>query len=360
MTGNRLNERIRAAAPGDADGRAAEPGPVPAAGRDWTDVSLADRFLKPRTLISFAVAFGVVLLALSRLDVDPNALLTEMRNANPVYLGVAFAAYYGAFGFRAARWRSLLESADIRSSTGSPLPGVGGLAVIFVISWFANCIVPAKLGDAYRGFLLKRRAQTSFTGALGTIFAERLVDLLALSTILVISGFLVFGRHLPGRITSWILLAVGLGVAVAAVVTLAVRFRARLRGLVPTRVRDHYVRLEEGAMGSFGRVPTLIALTAVIWLMEGVRLYFVGLAVGASLTIVGAVFVALLASLLTVIPFTPAGLGFVEVGVVGTLALLGTADQTAASVALLDRLVAYWSVILIGGLVYLVARWRWR
>lgn len=326
----------------------------------WSDMSLGRRVFRPQTLISFGLAIAVVAFLLTRFDLDLGAVLTEVRHANVGHLGIAFLAYYGSFGFRAARWRSLLHSADVKPAAGHQLPGLPGLSTIFVLSWFANCIVPAKLGDAYRGFLLKQRSRTSFGGALGTIFAERLVDLMTLTTLLVASAFLVFGRQVPSRVTSWIMLAVGLGLILLVGLLALFRFRHNLRALVPQRIRHHYVRVEEGTLGSFGNIPTVLGLTAIIWVLEGVRLYFVSMSVSAGLTIAAALFVALLASLLTVVPVTPAGLGFVELGIVGTLTLLGVVQQTAASVALLDRVVAYWSVILIGALLLLVTRWRWR
>lgn len=336
------------------------PGASDADGANWDEGSLFRRALRPRTLVSFGIAAAVVAFILTRFDLDPKAVLGEMRHANPLYLGLAFAAYYGAFGVRAARWRSLLESADIRPATGGSLPGIPGLSAIFVLSWLANCIVPAKLGDAYRGFLLKQRARTSFSGTLGTIFAERLVDLVTLAALLVGSGFVVFGSRLPNTVTTWMLLAAGLGMLVLAGLLVFIRFRHGLRGWVPKRLRHHYVRVEEGVLGSFGRVPAVLGFTAIIWMLEGVRLYFVSMAVGAGVPIAAALFVALLASLLTVVPVTPAGLGFVELGIVGALTMFGVLHQTAASVALLDRVVAYWSVILVGAILYLITRWRWR
>ena len=55
---------------------------------------------------------------------------------------------------------------------------------------------------------------------------------------------------------------------------------------------------------------------------EALRLYFVVLALdfpGVELGISGAVFVALIGSLLTAVPLSPAGLGIVEAGIVGVL-----------------------------------------
>lgn len=328
--------------------------------RGWDNVSIGKRLIRPRTIVSFLIAAAIVAFALSRFNLDLGAVLTEMSHANRGYLLLAFATYYGSFGLRAARWKSLLQSADVRPAPGKELPRVPQLSIMFVLGWFANCLVPAKLGDAYRGYLLKQRSGTSFGGALGTIFAERLADMMTLGLVLVVTAFVVFGRHLPADVSMWMYIAVGLAVTLIACVLVVFRFRHFFRGFVPLRIRHHYISLEEGALGSFGRIPTLLVLTAIIWAFEGIRLYLVTLSVAGGISFAAALFVALLASLLTVIPLTPAGLGFVEFGVVGVLTVIGVGQQTAASIALLDRVVAYWSVIVVGSIVYLIARWAWR
>ncbi|HME01836.1 MAG TPA: YbhN family protein [Solirubrobacteraceae bacterium] len=63
--------------------------------------------------------------------------------------------------------------------------------------------------------------------------------------------------------------------------------------------------------------------------------------------------------LLALIPFTPGGLGFVEAGLVGTLALAGVPGRDALAATLLYRLAAYWLPIPAGGLAYLLFRRRY-
>ena len=74
---------------------------------------------------------------------------------------------------------------------------------------------------------------------------------------------------------------------------------------------------------------------------EALRLYFVVEALGfpdVSLGLSGAAFVALIGSLLTAVPLSPAGLGIVELGVVGVLtAAYGIPLQEATTIALVDR-----------------------
>jgi uncharacterized protein (TIRG00374 family) len=68
---------------------------------------------------------------------------------------------------------------------------------------------------------------------------------------------------------------------------------------------------------------------------------------------------------LTTLPITPAGLGFVESAVVGILLLASRAglvagidENLAASVAILDRTISYWSLIVVGLAVYLLSKRR--
>ena len=111
---------------------------------------------------------------------------------------------------------------------------------------------------------------------------------------------------------------------------------------MPARMGELLEQFHEGSTGALDvrSLPVVITLTIVIWLLEGARLYFVIQALGlpeVGLGISASVFVALAAALLTAIPLTPAGFGFVEAGIIGVLALYGVSAEPAAAVALVDR-----------------------
>ena len=103
----------------------------------------------------------------------------------------------------------------------------------------------------------------------------------------------------------------------------------------------------------------LVILTVLIWATEGMRLWLVIQALGlpgVSMGISGAFFVAFIGSLLTAVPLSPAGLGTVELGVVGVLTLAyGLPTQEATTIVLVDRLISVFSIIVIGSIVYLVS-----
>ncbi len=71
-----------------------------------------------------------------------------------------------------------------------------------MLSWFANCIVPAKLGDAYRAYLLKRERGVSFSATIGTILAERIIDVLVLFLLMLAATSFAFGRALPSEVAA--------------------------------------------------------------------------------------------------------------------------------------------------------------
>jgi uncharacterized protein (TIRG00374 family) len=69
------------------------------------------------------------------------------------------------------------------------------------------------------------------------------------------------------------------------------------------------------------------------------------------------VFVALASSLLTAIPFTPAGLGVVEGSITAVLVrVANTSQDLALAVTFLDRAINFWSIVVIGFFVYLFSK----
>lgn len=322
---------------------------------------LGARLTQPRTLLSFAVGFGLLVVALQRLNVDLAATWDVLRRANPALYVCALVIYYVAFWFRSLRWRTLLRNVGFRRREGVTLPSLAGLCRILLLSWFVNCLVPAKLGDAYRAYLLKREADVSFSKTIGTVLAERILDLLVLFALLGLAAVLTFGAALPTAVLS--LMELGLALAVVLIVALgAMRLLGRhIRGRLPLRLQGKYGLFEEGTLQSFRALPSVTAYTIMIWLLDGVRLYLVMLALGVWRTHAAVpLFIGLAGSLLTTVPITPAGLGFVESGLVSLLLLAGGLDliggmtaPVALSIALLDRSITYASLVVFGAILHL-------
>ena len=320
-------------------------------------VSLRRRVINVRTIGS--LIFGIVLLyLLSRFffgpDFDWNEVWRLVTEANPGFLALAFLAYYATFPVRGFRWRYVLQRSGMRVRFRDATE-------ILFLSWFVNCLVPAKLGDLYRAYLLRGNFGASISRTVGTVFVERAADIIIIAALALSAGFWSFrGRSRP-EIDAIFLVGFVISIGLVVLLVGLRLFGGHIERRLPARVGELWGRFQEGSTGvlTARSVPTILGLTVVIWLLEGARLYFViralalpevGLGISASL------FVALAAALLTAVPFTPAGVGIVEVGIIGVLGLYGVTEEPAAAVALVDRGLTIVTVIILGGILYTVSR----
>lgn len=330
--------------------------------------SLWRRLLSPRTLISFGISIAIIIFVFRGLNINIEQTFANMQRANPWFMLLGFSVFYLTFPLRALRWRILLINANVPVEQGrKSWASMPALMEYVYLSWFANCIVPAKLGDAYRGYLLKHNGKVSFSATFGTIFAERLLDMLGLFGFLVISGWFAFGTQMPENTPTLFLFGGFLVIGIVSGLVGMRWFSPLIYRFMPTRLHQFYGRFEHAALRSFrpSILPQLVMLTIGVWLLEGFRLFFViealAFAPGGEqlqqLTIPAIIFVALASSLLTALPLTPAGLGVVEGAVTAVLTTVFLVDANLASaVTLLDRLINFWSIIFFGFLLYIFSK----
>jgi uncharacterized protein (TIRG00374 family) len=333
---------------------AGEPGAREAA-LQLSESGVERKLMTWRTGLSLMAAVVIVALAVWRAPVRWDHVWTAIRQADLKLYAGALAAYYLSYVVRAVRWRILL------ANTGEKVPGVPLLPII-ITSYFVNCVVPAKMGDVYRAVLLRQRTAIGATKAFGTIIAERLLDLVVLMVLLAGAGAVTFHRRVPAPLVPYAIAGAALcvvGIAVLAVMR-AGRGR-RLLALLPERAVERYESFRHGTVHSFARLPALSGLTVAVWALEGTRLGLVVFALGDQGLLGPAQFllVALVAALLTTVPFLPGGLGLVEAGMVGVLELVGGLDaDRSAAIALLDRSISYGSLVGIGAVVFAVTHLR--
>jgi len=320
-------------------------------------MSLARRLRQPRTILSIAVPIVIIAIFVyvnrETLGKVPGLVL----GANPLLILGAFLVFYAGFPLRGKRWALLLHGTGLRIGTKDATE-------ILFISWLVNCVVPAKLGDVYRAYLLKINSTASLSRTFGTVFIERVLDLFAIAILGLAAGYWSFRDGLPPPIQ----IVFGIGVVVVVVLAIALlTMRNFGRQIIvalplPHAILDLYDRFEEGVFGALAtrQLPILGGLTGLVWMTEALRLFLVVQALGFAdvhIGLSGAVFVALIGSLLTAVPLSPAGLGIVEAGLVGVLHLgYGIPIEQATAIALLDRVISVFSIIVFGSIAYTVSK----
>ena len=281
----------------------------------------------------------------TRFDIDFSSTRDTIRHSNPLLYTLAILAYYTTFPFRAARWRLLLTNAEVEKE--APLPSVWAASRLILLGWMVSAVTWFRMGDAFRGYAYTRESGGSLPRTLGTILAERVLDVATICAFLFAAFLLLYVDEAFQPSRTFLFVAVSL-LMLAGLSLLALHLlRTRAAQLLPERIHRMYQSFQEGAMASFRRLPLVVLFGLLAWLSEVARLYFVVQSTGLHVGIGLIMFVTIANALLTAVPLTPGGLGIVETGIVGLL-VLALPREDAISVALLDRSITYLSLILFG------------
>lgn len=247
----------------------------------------------------------------------------------------------------------MLKNANVIGNTADSHISVLACSRYIFLGWFANSITWFRLGDAYRAYVFTEDTGYSFSRAMGTVLSERVMDVVMIFLLIALAALAFYGASDTGNISAFLVIAFLLVFVGLTGLLIMKHFGTRIARFLPTQLKNHYDRFHEGAMGSFERLPTLFLISSLIWFTEIGRLYFVVQSLDLSMTVSLSliVFVTLANAILTTVPITPGGLGIVEPGIVGLLALAMIRNE-AVSVAILDRSISYLSIVVLGGVVF--------
>ena len=303
------------------------------------------------TLLSYAVAIALIGLLVLRFDLDWSQTWQSIRSMNPWLYALAIVAYYLSFVFRGARWRILARNAESRLPEVAKLPSTSTTSILIIVGWFVNSVTWLRLGDAYRAYAFSEDSGASFSWSLGTLLAERLLDMVTVAA-LIVASVLMLTLTSGLAASGYIVLAALVMTLLIGLIVVAMRFYGtRLARLLPRRLEEAYDRFHRGTLGSLDHLPTVLSLGLVGWLLEMARLYLVVQALDIEVGLALIPVVALGHAILSTVP-TPGGMGAVEPGVTGLL-LLELSRPDAVAVAITDRSITYLSVVFIGGLLFL-------
>jgi uncharacterized protein (TIRG00374 family) len=321
-----------------------------------------------RTLL--AVAGYCLVLVLALRAVDRERLLTVVSRLGFGHIAVVVALLGLHVGARAVRYHALALRAGAENYRFAD-----GLR-IFLLGLSASTVTPARAGDLVKAELLHEHGVPRSTG-LGLVVIERLLDLLVVTSTIVVCGALLAheAQHAALALGAAIVL-VGL-VAVTAAISIpgwrrvGVGVLARL-GRRLTRLHPKLGRVEEIATRTFlvwdevFSSPRVLARyllgSAFAWIADFLKLWVLLGAVGAEVAVLPVLFiypVSLIAGILSLLPFSE---GVVGVAAVALLKQLLHVDVEVATAAVaIDRGVStLLPILLYGAFAGIMQLWRWR
>ncbi|HLE47281.1 MAG TPA: lysylphosphatidylglycerol synthase transmembrane domain-containing protein [Candidatus Thermoplasmatota archaeon] len=300
-----------------------------------------------------ALTLAVAVVAFLVAYVGPRSVLTTLRDANPLYIFLAFAAYALFFVARGFRWQRLLQDR-------APNITVGDAANLTAMGWLVSTFVPMKAGDVTRSAIVAYRSQRNVASIVGTVAVERALDVvgLALASTVGLVG-LAAGAHrlLPdatrGVLLAWLLPPLGLLVFMVFARTLARRPQKN----VVVRYAALFLEAADELRRSPRQIPALVLWTLASTTCQVVvfTLLFLGLAPNAPVGVVAAGVPLFLLSF--IVSVTPGNVGTYEAAFAGIyFALLGWPPETLLSMAVTVHLLTITTVTILGGGAFILDR----
>jgi uncharacterized protein (TIRG00374 family) len=288
------------------------------------------------TLISIVAVAAVVYWALQQ---EPPEL--PDTGGELASLFGALALYALNTMIRSERWHQLLlgEGAE---------PSRADSYALTVVGYMGNNVLPARAGDAIRVVLMAPRASTSKRAVVGTLVAERLLDIAVIALVFIVVGYAILGE--VDLDEAEIIAAVTLALIAAAAAAVAiVRRNQRLNELIaPMLASTLRLRSARGAV--------LLATTVLIWAVEAGVWMAVGGAVGFGMNAIEGLYLVALSSIVSMIPSGPAYAGTQDAAAIGGIKALGGTGSQALSFLIMLRFVLVVPITALG-LVLLVARY---
>lgn len=299
----------------------------PKRGREWQKIV-------PGLIIS-AISLAIVLSL-----IDLKKFTEAIQQANTIYLAVGAAISVSWLFMRGVVWRTLLRE---RASYAD---------VFWTLNegYLLNNILPFRLGEIGRSFLLARKAHLTFWEVLSSVVIERTLDMaMAVSIFLCTLPFVVG--------VAWAVPAAG-GIGVLVVLGLMALYAlARNRQLVLSAVGRAGVRwpivnrLTGNRLGAFldglsiltdlQRFGQALLWMVLNWVMTAAMYYLLMLAFFPQARPLWAAFTLGAAALSIAAPSSPGAIGVFEAAVVGALAIFDPNHSAAAAFAFFVHLFNY-------------------
>ncbi|MBI4217149.1 MAG: flippase-like domain-containing protein [Chloroflexi bacterium] len=288
---------------------------------------------------------------------DFSEIGAALRQAQYWLLAPAVAVYFLTMVMRSWRWAWLLRPLGRFSFSE--------LFAVLILGYTINNLLPLRLGELGRAYLVGRGHGTSKMAALGTIALERVWDgltlllfILVVSFILPLDGWLQDSARLMGLLLGLLFVAF---LALASSPRLEEVILGLTRRLLPGSLGERvagYARSFMVGLEDLRRprdLAVVLFLSVLVWLGEALVFAVVAQAFSLQVSFSVLLLTMAVANLVTVLPSSQGGIGPFEWAGKTVLVLFGAAGPTAAAYVIVLHATFMVPLTLLG-LLYLA--WR--
>lgn len=315
--------------------------------------------MKSKVDLKFWLGVGVSIFFMGLLfrKIDFRQLWSALLTVDYRYILLAVICTFISYFLRAVRWHYLLIP-EKRIPLSSLYPAT-------IIGYMANNVLPARLGEFVRAYVLAQREGLQTPAVFASLVIDRLFDGFTVMLILLLT---LFTLRLPqglteaetvlktGGVVTFVLYA-----GVVAFLILLKRQTMRTLAWTGVLLRPFPQRLTERViplLGSFiggirmssrgGHIAAVLASSMAVWLFCVIPVDLVLRGFGIHLPITASMFILVLLVFAVMVPASPGFIGTYHYACFKGLSAFGITGPVAASIALILHGTAFFPVIIAG------------
>lgn len=266
------------------------------------------------------VIIGAIGLWIALRGMDIKQFAGAMKSANATWLLIPLPVYLFGFIARSWRWQRLLG--------GINKVKVRNVFPVLMSGFFMNNVLPFRTGEVARAYFAKASLGFPLSISLGSIVAERLLDVLVVFTFAALvlgSGhFSIFGGLSTG---SAVLTAII--IAIAGITSLRIllnsRVQNKLNGLLPDWIGRILASFAQGMakLASWRATCGLFLFSLAVWAAEGSTIAIMSRAFGINLSLLEGYALMVAVCVGVSIPSAPGYVGTYEIFAITALSAMG-------------------------------------
>jgi len=303
----------------------------------------------------YVFILGLILIIILIIWLGPDNIIYAFLRVQWYFIVMAIATHIGIIFVRSIRWGFIINKR--RSYIDN--------FIVKTIGLFAGNLSPMRsAGEILNAVAGKKINKIPFSQGLSAGLAERFFDLGIAGGLLIISALFVPVIRLIALIGGLI-----------SILLMVLIYLVNWREGIGVKLYDRIHRILErfpiaentldkmynmitgtiidiiGYSRSYSRkgdILIIFLLSLLSWLMECVRLYLVFAAFNVYTSFFVIVIIFLLANFIGIISMLPGGMGSIEISLTTLFILFDIPVYLAGSIALMDRLISFWMVNLLG------------
>ena len=304
--------------------------------------------LNGKLWISIIFSLFFVVLVLYKIDFKKTS--EALETANYVYIPIAILLSVITNIIRTYRWKFIINPIK-HIKTSSLFSGVA-------IGYMANNLLPARLGEFIRAYIMGKKEGISKSSTLATIVVERIFDGLALLFFLVIIA-LLFSLPLwikqagAAAAAFFILLSVFLILLMIKKAT-GIRLTKKLIGIFSPRLAKKVGELLDNFLSGLvivnhkRNILGAFIVSIIVWLSEASTYYIISLSFSTDLPVYVALLTVIIVNIGILIPSAPGYVGAFEFFCISALSIFAVEKSIALSYAIVLHAVLFIPITVIG------------